>query len=207
MLIFDFDGVICDSFDSVLRAFEEITSNRLIIEQSLIHEKSELRKLEAIEVFRFFGIKKYEIPLAIIKLRKIMKSKIHSLKVVENMPSVLKLLKKTGLKMGIISTNSEENVDFFLKNNHMDYFDFISSAGLLNKANILKKIIKKEKLDFTKVFYIGDETRDIIASRKAGIQSIAVGWGYNDKELLLKYKPDYFIDAPEELISIINNKN
>jgi CRISPR-associated protein Cas8b1/Cst1 subtype I-B len=70
-------------------------------------------------------------------------------------------------------------------------------------ADIIKKVIKKDNTKYEKIFYVGDETRDIEAAKKAGIQSIAVSWGYLSREILEKYKPDYIIDNPKELLDII----
>lgn len=201
MFIFDFDGVICDSFETVLTAFEQIKGIDPL-HGSLLLQKDYLRTLEMIQIFEFLNVKKYQIPMMIIQLRKIIKPQIHLLKPIHTMSDVLRILRERQIKMGILSTNSEENVKKFLVKNQIDYFDFIYSAGLLNKATLLKKIISKENLDPKNVFYIGDETRDIAASRKANVRSIAVGWGYNDETALLKHNPDYFIKTPMELLAI-----
>jgi phosphoglycolate phosphatase-like HAD superfamily hydrolase len=47
--------------------------------------------------------------------------------------------------------------------------------------------------------YLGDEVRDIVAARKAGVDVAAVTWGYNTRELLAAHAPDYLIERPEEL--------
>ena len=48
-----------------------------------------------------------------------------------------------------------------------------------------------------------DEVRDIEAARKSGIKSVAVTWGYNSKDALLKENPDFLINSPDELRNII----
>jgi phosphoglycolate phosphatase len=48
--------------------------------------------------------------------------------------------------------------------------------------------------------YVGDETRDVEAARKAGMRSAAVTWGFNSRELLEKSRPDFLIDRPGELL-------
>jgi len=59
------------------------------------------------------------------------------------------------------------------------------------------------KLDKLVVYFVGDEVRDIEAGKKAGINTIAVSWGYNTKAALDKEHPDYLIDFPLELENII----
>jgi phosphoglycolate phosphatase-like HAD superfamily hydrolase len=48
-----------------------------------------------------------------------------------------------------------------------------------------------------------DEVRDIEAAKKSGIKSIAVAWGYNTKDALIKENPDFLVNSPDELINII----
>ena len=90
------------------------------------------------------------------------------------------------------------------------YVDRIyGGVGLLNKAMIFRKIIKSEHLDPEELIYIGDEPRDIQASKQANIKCISVSWGFNTKELLLKYDPYILVDnvsrLNEELLSFIDS--
>jgi phosphoglycolate phosphatase-like HAD superfamily hydrolase len=50
---------------------------------------------------------------------------------------------------------------------------------------------------------VGDETRDIEAAKKSHIKVIAVSWGFNSRQVLEKYSPDFLIDYPGELIDVI----
>jgi phosphoglycolate phosphatase-like HAD superfamily hydrolase len=63
------------------------------------------------------------------------------------------------------------------------------------------------KLDPSKVFYIGDETRDIEAAKKAGIKSIAVTWGYNTKAILDNSNPDFLCESTDALKETIQKCN
>jgi phosphoglycolate phosphatase-like HAD superfamily hydrolase len=51
--------------------------------------------------------------------------------------------------------------------------------------------------------YVGDEVRDIVAARKAGVDVAAVSWGYNTREVLAKHEPDYLIERPELLPTLL----
>ena len=48
--------------------------------------------------------------------------------------------------------------------------------------------------------YLGDDPRDIQAARAAGIRSIAVSWGYADRETVLGWGADRCIDDPLDLL-------
>ena len=47
--------------------------------------------------------------------------------------------------------------------------------------------------------FIGDSDVDVKTGKNAGMTSVAVTWGYRDREALLALSPDILIDTPEEL--------
>jgi len=53
-------------------------------------------------------------------------------------------------------------------------------------------------------FYIGDETRDIDAAQQCNIPSIAVAWGFNSEQTLMRSKPSYLAKTPHDLLRIIS---
>ena len=91
----------------------------------------------------------------------------------------------------------------FLEHNELDFFDFIgTSSKIWNKNWGLKTLMDDHDLKLCDVIYIGDETRDIKAAKKAGIRSAAVTWGYNSCRVLEAQNPDYLIHHPEELFQL-----
>ena len=84
-------------------------------------------------------------------------------------------------------------------------FQFIhSEANYFGKTRLLKKIINQYKLDKSRVFYIGDETRDIEAAKQSGLHSIAVTWGFNSEKILSQHEPDFIARKPEDLLTILS---
>ena len=52
------------------------------------------------------------------------------------------------------------------------------------------------------VAFIGDSDVDVKTGKNSGFTSVAVSWGYRDKEALKSLEPDYILDSPEELLNI-----
>jgi AHBA synthesis associated protein len=46
---------------------------------------------------------------------------------------------------------------------------------------------------------VGDSASDIRAAKEAGVKSIAVGWGHQSAETLLRARPDILTHSPSEL--------
>ena len=88
---------------------------------------------------------------------------------------MLKKLKSEGYKLGIFSSNSTDNVTKFLKIHGLDFFDHITTyPRIWKKHKGLKKFMKRNFFKPNQIIYIGDETRDAVAARKAKIKFAAV---------------------------------
>lgn len=202
-IIFDFDGTIADSLEVTIGIYRDLTNDRRVLTAD---EVEELRKLPLLKVASAIGVPLWKVPFLVRKGRKIMHSRLGDIKVFDDLPHVFEKLKADGYDLRIVSSNSIENVQTFLKKHDLDaYFtDIHGSVGLFSKARVLRKIIKKDKLQCNMTYYIGDEARDIIASRKAGIRIISVAWGYNHESLLRDLQPYAIARTPHELYDILS---
>jgi len=203
-LIFDFDGTIADSFESLLSVFENITARP---QKLTAKEIKELRGSSLRQIIKFLKIKRWQIPSLMLKAKRQIAVKIIDIKTFEGMPRVLKELHENGYKMFILSTNSSENITKFLKVNHLDayFYEIYGDIGLRSKSTALKKILKKESLNVSECFYIGDEVRDVEAAKKIGMKSIAVGWGFNYPAALKQAKPDHLSTKPKDLLKYLTS--
>jgi phosphoglycolate phosphatase-like HAD superfamily hydrolase len=64
-------------------------------------------------------------------------------------------------------------------------------------------LFEHENISREEVIYVGDEIRDIEASRKAGVPVIAVSWGLNNGKIPESIKPDQIAYTPKDLLSCI----
>jgi HAD superfamily hydrolase (TIGR01549 family) len=204
-VIFDFDGTLAHSLPEIKKIFLEIAKEfsypatpELI--EKLIHK-------EAKEIIHELKVPLWKIPKVEKSFRLKMKTVINNVELFPQTEKMIADLKKEGLRLGIFTSNSKKNVGWFLKKHRLEkYFDFIDGgSSFFGKGQRLKKILKKEKLKKEEVVYIGDETRDIIASQKNQVKVIGVTWGMNPRPVMTKYHPDYLVDNQEKLVSIIKN--
>ncbi|WP_427156780.1 HAD-IA family hydrolase [Aliinostoc sp. HNIBRCY26] len=203
-IIFDFDGTIADTVDALVSI-----ANRLAVEFGYVQITPEqltlLRNLSSREIIKYSGISLFKIPFLVKKVKFELKSKIQELRPIPGIKQSLGELKAHGHQLGIITSNSQDNVTAFLKIHELDsVFDFIySGVTIFGKTTIINNVLKQKQLQPQAVIYVGDETRDIEASKKANIKVIAVTWGFNSPEVLAKQNPDYIIHHPSELLSVV----
>ena len=96
-------------------------------------------------------------------------------------------------------------MDTFLHEHQLnDCFHFVSaSSKIWGKNRNIRHLIKSRQLNIDNMLYIGDETRDVDAAKKAGIKVAAVTWGFNSGETLKKHNPHYILNHPSELLSLL----
>ena len=205
VIIFDFDGTLADTIDVLLSI-----TNRLSVEfgfkSATKEELAQLSNLTSWQLLRYSGISIFKFPLLIRTLKAELRNEIPHIQLFSGIKEVLLELKKRGFILGIITSNSRENVLASMESNGLQgTFDFIDSATTFGKHKIIYRWLKREKLNPEQVVYVGDEVRDIDAAKRTGIKVIAVNWGFNSQSALAAHHPDFLIERPEQLIEIIDN--
>ena len=206
VIIFDFDGTIADTVDALVTI-----ANRLALEFGYVPINSQelvlLRNLTAREIIKYSGVSLFKIPFMMKRVKGELKDKIPELKPIEGINAALIELHNQGYHLGIITSNSQENVNQFLKFHNLDYlFDFIySGVTIFGKTTIINNVLRQKQFKPEVVIYVGDETRDVESAKKANIKVVAVSWGFNSSEALGKQNPDFLIHHPCELLAVIKN--
>lgn len=209
VIIFDFDGTIANTFQAVLRIGDKLSIELGYGElrkkfgfEKITKEKIEkLRNKRPQDLIKEYKFPIMKIPFIVKRGREELNKQIQFLKPIKGVRDDILKLNKDGYEMGILTSNSEENVKKFLKKNKLDFFGFIySGSSIFGKYRVIKILMKKQNLRQEEVVYVGDETRDIEAAKKAKVKIISVTWGFNSKKILEKQKPDFLISRPSELI-------
>lgn len=206
-IVFDFDGTIADTLSVVIRIANKF-ADHYGYRKIPLSDLPLLREKKPSAVLRHLGISVFKLPIVARKIRFEMNKEIVNLKTIVNLKDTLVNLKENGCILGILTTNSRENVMEFLKKNDLEIFDFVySGRAVFGKSRLLKKLMKEKTIPHKDPIYVGDEIRDVEAAKKAGIKVISVSWGYNTKSALSRFHPDHIVEKPEELKDIILETN
>ena len=207
MIIFDFDGTIADTMER-----GRIILNQLAEEykfQPLAREDVERAKgMTLSEFIRFLKVPKRKVPVLLAKGKRMLRENMEEIQVHKGMDQTLYRLQDEGWKLGILTSNSTENVQIFLDKHALNMFEFVSSVRkLTGKHKHLKAILRTFSMKPEEVLYIGDETRDVRSSLKAGVPVAACTWGFNDEASLLKQRPTFLIHEPHEIMDLVYNED
>ncbi len=201
-IIFDFDGTIADSFESVVQVFYELTGRKERLSPEAIER---LRGMSLHGAAEELGIRPWKMPFLLMRGRRRMSKLVGTLQAHPGVPEAIRKLHAEGHQLFIMSSNSEKNIVRFLREHHMrkNFVNIYGNVGLLSKAGVLRKIRRRNRLGSDNCWYIGDEVRDIEGAKLAGIKIMAVTWGFNTAELLQQHQPTAMVNTPAELLQVL----
>jgi phosphoglycolate phosphatase-like HAD superfamily hydrolase len=201
-VIFDFDGTIVDSMAAVVAVFEDLTGRH---DEFSPEQIEGMRDLSLPELLKALHMPSWKVPMLMLRGRKMLGEHLQTVVVHKGVANALQKLHTDGIPMYVLSSNSTENVEMYLKRNKLDHYfkGAYGGASLLGKAPQLLKLIDRANIDVERSWYVGDETRDVSAARSVGLHVASVTWGYNTRAALEKKQPDALIDTAPALVKAL----
>jgi len=204
-IIFDFDGTLADSKEVAISAYNQLAEKNGF--KSVLPEEIELlKRLSMMERCKILGIPLYKIPFLAPDFYKLYKKSIHEIRLYDGIKEVLLQLQQQGFNLGIVSSNDSGIIKEVLGSNEINFInDIHCSSNLFGKDKIIKSYLKKNKVNYTNAIYVGDEARDITASRQNKLKVVWVSWGYDAVEGISRHSPDHIAERPEDILRIVRN--
>ena len=203
-IIFDFDGTLADTLEESRLIFNRLAPDYKLREVAA-EELPALRHFSLKELLNHLSIPKRRVPGLIARGTSMMRGNITNLSLIDGLDEIIPQMRDRCDAFGVLTSNASANVDLFLRAKGLrSHFNFISSTSkLTGKAKHLRAIRKTFSLKSEEMLYVGDEIRDIKASKKAGIPVAAVTWGFNSPEALTAERPEHIISSPEEFLALL----
>ncbi len=205
VVIFDFDGTLADTFRAGFEILNELAEEygyRPLREEDI----EGARDFSTRGLMRHLGVKARKLPAISRQGVKRLRTRIHSIQPLPGVPEMLRTLRDRGIRLGVVTSNSEENVGIFAKNHGLEVFEFVRSASrLMGKGREIRQVMRTQGFGIEDALYVGDETRDIEACRTVGMRCAAVTWGYNSRRALEEQVPYCLLDSPAELLTLIDS--
>lgn len=129
----------------------------------------------------------------------------------DGVEDMLRSLKSRGLKLAVLSNKPHEQT---VKVVHSifgeEVFDFVQGQqeGVPRKPDpaLLKKLMHLFYVSKDEVIYVGDSDVDMKTGKAADVYTVGVSWGFRTEDILKSHGADLLIHRPEELITIIEDK-
>jgi len=199
-VLWDFDGTLADTFSCMVSAYNGLAARRGL---RPIADPAALRGLPPMALLRTLDIPLLRLPSLLTSVLTAVRRDMPTIRLFPNIPQVLDAFVRAGCRMSVLSSNSRDNILTCLRANGVarHFESVVGYRRLLGKGEGIRRFLKKRAAADERAVYVGDEVRDILAARKAGVDVAAVTWGYNTPELLAKQAPDYLIERPEQLLT------
>lgn len=204
-LIFDFDGTLANTMGAAMDVYNKLAET-YSFRTVTAEEIPIIQDFEVKELLKYLGVSKLRLPALLARGRKELRRDITKIELNVGLEEILPVLREQCTCFGILTSNSTENVEAFLEAKGLRHlFTFISSTSKLSgKHKHLRAIEKTFSLERSKMLYVGDESRDIRASQKAGIHVAAATWGFNSQTALERQNPTHILQNPSDLLKVCN---
>lgn len=201
LIVFDFDGTLADSLGPALAIFNRLAPSFGL---SAITDLEAARATPTRQLLKQHGIRFWRLPKLIRAFQSAVAAEAHALKLHDGLSGVLKELADRGYRLGVLSSNREDNIRSCLRANGIeDRFAFvIGYPKLFGKAKALRRILKAERVPRADVLFVGDELRDVEAGRKAKVATAAVTWGFHAEPLLAASGATFVVHHPADLLGL-----
>lgn len=201
VFLFDFDGVILDTLETAVEVY------------NLVLRRNGINKQFTSTEFTNLFLENYHNGLAEIIPDNAMREKVlveraeeyikrkEQLEMFDGIETTLRELANYG-EIVIISSNRTNFIRAFLKDRNMNYVKDVI-GGDIEKSKVKKINWHKEKYPGSEIYYIGDTRGDIREGKAAKVITIAASWGFHSAEQLRMEEPDFLVEKPSELLSIL----
>lgn len=203
LIIFDFDGTLSDSGDWFLSVVDDL-ARRFRFRTVAPHEIEMLRHRSSREVINYLGIARWKMPLIARHLRRLIGRNAHQIELFPGTPDLLEQIAATGVKIALVTSNSEANARLILGPQHAARIDYYAcGSSLFGKAPKFRRVLKRMGFAAGDTLAIGDETRDIDAAREVGMRAGSVLWGYASETALAALQPDALFRTPQDILDYL----
>lgn len=209
-LLFDLDGTITDSFESVANCFCYALKHFGIEVKNISELRPALGPPLKDSFINLYGLSEEDAKTAVEKYRE--RYKIYNTlenKLYDGIDDILNKLQKEGYKLILATSKPEEYAVKILKYFNLDkYFYDICGASFdksrSEKEDVLNYLLAKNKInDLKNAVMIGDRKYDLEAAEALGLDAIGVLYGYGDIEELSSYKNVFLAPTPEMLYNYL----
>jgi len=220
-VLFDFDGVIADSVESIFGWFQHIAS--ILGIELPVKTSDEMREnfMEPYpELYKFMGFN-WERDRSRIFDEYIDYHSKGPVNLVTGIKEVIeKLSKRPDTKLGIVSSNEQQllkkNLDY---HDMAKYFDTVIGTDVNNNIPLkpdptsLLMALDRMKASISESVYIGDQPSDVLTAHNASLvrsekkmTTIALTTGFATKDRLNNTKPlaDHIFDHPDGILDVLN---
>lgn len=203
MIIFDFDGTLANTHHLILKHYNAFAERNPWFNLSAADYQFQqnARGMTMLQARRELQIPYYKLMLIVPMIRRSLFNDYRPEMLFDGITAIIDDFQRAGVDMAILSSNKRKAMQRVL-GEHFDKLQFVVDNCFFRKGKVLKKIAKTYPAEHHT--YISDAAADVIAARKAGLNTVAVSWGLHEEDFLKASNPDYLVHTRAELHDVLN---
>ena len=202
LVMFDFDGVIVDSFDVFSGAFLEACAAVGVRSISSPDDLLAIMEDNFYASMRDRGVADADTAEVLRRLTRALVNARHWLQPFPLMPQVLAELGEARTVV-VVTSSPAVVVDGWLRRHRVEGVSEVAGAETA-RSKVEKIGGLTARFPGQEVFwYVGDTAGDMREARDAGVTPVGVGWGWHEPELLVAAGAERIAATPAELITIV----
>jgi phosphoglycolate phosphatase len=202
LVMFDYDGVIVDSFEQFSSCFMKACHQNNFNELNSPEKVLALFETNVFEALLDLGLDDNSINRILETFQSDIAAYQSDTRLFDGISDTLKKISKKH-KIVIITSNVTMAAKRVLQNNGVTCFEDVLGAEK-EKSKIRKIRLTMARYPGLPAYYVGDTKGDMIEGRKAGAITVAALWGWHAVKKLEEGAPDHFIRSPEALLDLLD---
>jgi HAD superfamily hydrolase (TIGR01509 family) len=202
--LFDVDGTIMDSAGDINGAIQEVlrAHGRSDVSETFLRRYIGRPLLD---VFLDLDFERQAIEPMIAEYRRIYLARKHSSTAV--FPGVEEALRRLGGRKATATTKNTASTRAVLEPlgllAHFDHVQGTDGFPAKPEPDVVLASLQVFGARPEECLLVGDAPADMEAGRRAGVRTCAARYGYGDPGELERWRPDYWIDDPRELVPAV----
>ncbi|MDD2807693.1 MAG: HAD hydrolase-like protein [Patescibacteria group bacterium] len=199
IILFDFDGVIVDSFETAYSIVEELQlgfsrqyyremfCGNIFDSVDSHHQNGNHKKVSQEEWFKLYAKKLLKLPVII------------------GMPAALKKL-SASYRLVVVSSSINSPIQSYLELHHINQlFDKVYGADVhRSKIEKMRMVLAEYNISQSDCVFVTDTAGDLKEAAKVGIDSIVVSWGFHSKDYFSDLNYYQIVERPNDLVRVVN---
>ena len=208
-VMFDMDGTLLDSWDALLGAYQDATTE--VLGKPFPVERADidhLIQLSARDAFPALAGGDLELAKRIqAAFGESYRSRSAQIGLYDGVHEMLRALREQGLRLGIATSKSRVRLDSDLEQTGIG--ELLDATICGDEVPVAKPdpgpivaIMDMLAVEPSASLYVGDGANDILAAHRAGVQAVGAGYGFHPRACRAA-EPEHWIEEPQALPAVV----
>ena len=180
LVIFDLDGTLLDSFDSIIKSFEMATKAFGVdIDLNVVKDNIGIPSKEILRRALRVKVSEQSIKEILTLRRKLHDKLVMNAKLFDDVLPTLTELKRRGLKLALVSSNVKYRLKAILEKNKLTHlFDSVVSYEDVKRPkphpDMVLKALEEVGVKAEEAILVGDSINDVMSAKSAGVIAVLI---------------------------------